>query len=201
MVIGLDEVGRGCLAGPVYVGGTVFTPEIAETVQTLKIHDSKLLIAKKRAILVPKIHELAAFHHVESSSCDEINKNGIVAAITSAFQRVVQFFSKTLTQKKTGKPKIVVFLDGRPLAGLNDHDRYTQIPIIKGDRTSISIAAASILAKEARDEHMRRLAQDYPQYGWETNVGYATKIHTQALKQHGPSQQHRTLFIRNSLKI
>lgn len=191
-VIGLDEVGRGCLAGPVYVGGTIFLPETANQITSLGIHDSKVLSRKKRALLVPKITQYAHFYAIESSSCEAINSKGIVMAITQAFKAVL-----SLLHRRHNPEKVAVFLDGRPLAALEKANPYIQVPIIKGDRTSVSIAAASILAKEARDAYMRNLAQTYPEYCWDRNVGYATNTHCEALRKHGPTNHHRTLFIRN----
>jgi ribonuclease HII len=194
-VIGIDEVGRGCLAGPASVGAVCFHPEKAEEIATQGIHDSKKLTKKKRELLSPYIQEQALCFAITHSPVSTINRYGIVRAIEDAAVAAVQQLITTLPPQAT----IYVFTDTLRFKKLDSLPSIQQIPIPKGDTRSISIAGASILAKVARDAHMAQLALAYPQYGWESNVGYATSDHQNAILTHNICLEHRTLFVRNIL--
>jgi ribonuclease HII len=194
-VIGIDEVGRGCLAGPVHVGGVCFgipaTPLQRELLK-LKINDSKQCTKLKRTTLSPTIKEKAVAWSVQSSPVEEINSKGIVYAIEHAAVKVVTDIIATLPDSSS----VIVFTDTLPFKALKTIKNCTQEPIYKGDCTSISIAAASIIAKVERDSIMDTYHAQFPAYDWGTNKGYATKAHREAIHMHGATPLHRSLFLR-----
>lgn len=193
-VVGLDEVGRGAFAGPVVAAAVVFPPfcdffiHASESQQLLaKIHDSKLLSPFLRKQLVQHITATALFTTITAVDVPIINAIGIGKAtnqaLLQAVQNTYQYFHST---------SWFVLVDGFPLAEKTLVGK--QKGIIKGDRTSISIAAASILAKVHRDTYMEHLHQTYPAYRFHENKGYGTRKHQQALKNNGLSTMHRTSF-------
>lgn len=176
-IMGLDEVGRGCLSGPVVAAGVIFEEGI--TIEGIK--DSKLISEKQRLILEDEIKEKALFYTVKEGSLREIFDLNILWASIN-------------TMQKCAEDK-----DANPDYLLIDGNRYTSsfIPhtcIIKGDDKSITIGAASILAKNYRDRYMKRLHKDYPEFGWNKNVGYPTPKHKEALKEFGITPHHRLGF-------
>lgn len=197
-VIGIDEVGRGAFAGPVYVSAVAFTPttDIHEIQRlcTLGINDSKKLSPIKRAQLSTVIEEENVLHATTSTDCDIINVHGITYALHKAVLQVTQKLSEKLPQQK-----IFMLLDGNENPYKNTAYSSYYKNLIKGDSTSLSIAAASIIAKVARDEYMTSLAADYPMYGWERNKGYGTADHRLAIQTHGPCNYHRTAYIQQTL--
>lgn len=194
-VIGLDEVGRGCLAGPVTVGGVCFAemPTNLDEWMKMGIHDSKKLSALKRQQLSDLLKE-KCIYETASSPVDRINTKGIVHSIFQAMAAIVQSFKKRLPDKK-----IILLIDGAPISHIPYINDLERVSIVKGDGKCISIAAASILAKVERDEHMNVLDTEYPAYFWKENKGYGTVKHREAIKQVGISPHHRTLFVRNIL--
>lgn len=194
-IIGVDEVGRGCLAGPAYVGAVCFHQKNAAHISKQGIHDSKKLSKKKRELLFPYIQEHAMCFAITHSPVASINRYGIVRAIEDAAMEGVQQLVSTLPSHAS----IYVFTDTLRFKKLDSIPSIQQVPIAKGDSHSISIAGASILAKVARDAHMAQLAITYPHYGWEKNVGYATTDHQNAILAHNICPEHRTLFVRNIL--
>ncbi len=178
VVAGMDEVGRGPLAGPISVGLVILPEGFAEPVV-----DSKLLSAKQRAEKAIAIRASAELFCVEHVGPDFIDKYGVTASLQEAARR--------LLAKADSRPDLVL-LDGK-------HNFLRDITpartVIKGDMVCASIAAASILAKEARDELMREYALQYPEYGFETHVGYGTPRHIAALKKHGMTPIHRQSFL------
>lgn len=175
--MGLDEVGRGCLAGPVVAAGVVLSPDsIPEG-----IYDSKKLSAAKRAELAILIQQNATFWTVQLCTPTEIDELNILWASMQAMEKCVH-------------------IDGaQPDYLLVDGNRFlpTLIPhqcLVKGDSRCVSIAAASILAKEYRDAYMRELDLAYPEYNWKRNVGYPTIDHYEALQKYGSTVHHRTSF-------
>ncbi|MFP8487910.1 ribonuclease HII [Gracilimonas sp. Q87] len=183
-IIGLDEVGRGCLAGPVVAAGVVFE----EGTDIPQIRDSKDIGEKERVELSIKIKQEALYWSVQEGSIDEISDLNILWASLNTMQKCVNA------------------IDPAPDYILVDGNRYiaSMIPftcLIKGDDRSMSIAAASILAKVYRDDLMKRLHDKYPEYGWNTNVGYPTATHKKALKTHGYTEYHRTSFRLGTKKI
>ncbi|MBO0358724.1 ribonuclease HII [Hymenobacter sp. BT186] len=175
---GLDEAGRGCLAGPVFAAAVIlpadFNPQY--------LNDSKQLSAKRRAVLRPIICQEAVAWAVAEASPVEIATLNIAQASYLAMHRAVAALAVAPTH---------LAVDGnrfRPYAGI-DHTC-----LIKGDAHYRHIAAASILAKTFRDERMMELAELYPGYGWEQNAGYPTLSHRAAIRAHGPTEHHRMGF-------
>ncbi|MFM7681311.1 MAG: ribonuclease HII [Bacteroidota bacterium] len=175
---GCDEAGRGCLAGPV-VAAAVILPLDYENSQ---LNDSKKLSEKARLYLRDDIVEKALAYHIAFVWQEEIDRINILNASFMAMHRAVD-------QLKL-KPKHLL-IDG------NRFNPYPGIPhtcIIKGDGKFLSIAAASILAKTARDEFMEQLHHEFPAYNWKKNKGYPTKDHRAAIKEYGPNIHHRQSF-------
>lgn len=194
-VIGIDEVGRGCLAGPVHVGGVCFgipAPLLQKDLLKLKINDSKQCTKLKRTSLSPTIKEKAIAWSIHSSPVEEINTKGIVYAIEHAAVKVVSDIIATLPASSS----VIVFTDTLPVKALKTIKNCPQEPLHKGDCTSISIAAASIIAKVERDSVMETFHAQFPAYDWGTNKGYATKAHREAIHMHGATPLHRSLFLR-----
>ena len=171
-VIGIDEAGRGPLAGPVVVAGVIFPIGY----DSKDIYDSKKLSLKKREELYKVILEDALYYNIQIVDEKEIDKYNIYQATKMANERIV------LDSKCQ-----VVLTDAMKL----QLENYTVYPIIKGDQKSCSIAAGSILAKVTRDHIMDEYDAIYPQYGFKNHKGYPTKAHLQALQQYGPCPIHR----------
>lgn len=182
VVAGVDEVGRGPLAGPI-VGAAVILKNDSATVELiLGINDSKKLTRKKREELAPLIKEQALAWSIQEHSNDDIDEFGIAFCNNSIFLRAVE--GLTLCPD-------MVLTDGYPIRGY----RGRSAQVIKGDAKSAAIACASIIAKTYRDELMRSLDRCYPGYGFEGNVGYGSSDHIAALQQNGPCQIHRRSFL------
>jgi ribonuclease HII len=180
IVCGVDEVGRGPLAGPVVAAAVVLKRKNIPADVLAQINDSKALTAQKREYLYGKIHEYA---HVCITECgvDEIDEINILQASLRAMAKAVEG------------------LDIRPQAALIDGNKAPKLAcatktIVKGDSRSLSIAAASIVAKHYRDVLMCRHALEFPQYGWESNAGYGTAQHLKAIQIHGVTPLHRRSF-------
>lgn len=176
-IAGVDEVGRGPLAGPVVAAAVILNPE--KPVQGIK--DSKKLTEKQREQLAEKIRETAISYAIGRCEVDEIDNINIFQASLLAMQRAVMQLNV--------KPHEVI-VDGKFSPVLP----YPTRAIIKGDETEKSIGAASILAKVYRDQEMKQLHVLYPQYGFAQHKGYATEFHLAAIKQYGISPVHRRSF-------
>ena len=179
MVCGVDEVGRGPLAGPV-VACAVCLPVDTPRKLTRRLKDSKQIDREEREEVALILRETVAFG-VGMADVEEIDRINILRASHLAMLRAFES------------------LPSRPAYALVDGNQPPDLPcpitcIIGGDNRSLSIAAASIIAKVARDNIMRELAVAHPVYGWETNVGYSTRDHLSALKEHGPTPYHRRSF-------
>lgn len=183
-VCGLDEVGRGCFAGPVVVGAVIFPPggTIPEG-----IADSKLLKPKVREKLAISIKQQALSYSIAETSVAAINKYGVGKATQMAFRKALRLLSVQAD---------FVLVDAFNVKRLS---RKKQKAVIKGDQVCVSIAAASIIAKVYRDELMGKLHYKYPNYGLDKHKGYGTKQHQLALKKYGLSKIHRKSF--NLLKF
>lgn len=179
VICGVDEVGRGCFAGPVVVGAVVFPPNCT---LISGVADSKLLSAKKREELNKKIKELALCWAIAEVEVEIINEVGIGKATQLAFLKAVQLLSI---------PADFVIIDAFQI---QNYDLKKQMAVKGGDRLSASIAAASIIAKVYRDDLMTKLDSNYPGYGFASHKGYGTKFHQDAIKQKGLSEIHRTSF-------
>lgn len=199
LVVGIDEVGRGAFAGPVTVGAVVFDPQMdtekRKTVENLGIHDSKKLSSKKRQELAPQILSYALHACFSNVPIETINKIGIGKSTEMGVRNVVKEI-----RLRFGKRNIFLLLDAFAVNNIPTIDIQNQKPIIYGDAISLSIAAASIIAKVHRDSLMTELAKEYPHYFWEINKGYGTKTHRDALAQFGACCEHRTDFIKKHLQ-
>ncbi len=184
---GVDEVGRGCLFGPVFAAVVILPPEAEAPLLAAGLTDSKALSSRQRAELVPLIRQRAAAWAIGQASAAEIDRVGIRGATERAMLRALQ---------RLDRPVPLVLVDGiLPLRLWSGPQRTLK----GGDRLSPAIAAASILAKEERDALIRRLAPHFPGYGLERHVGYGTALHRQALRTLGPSALHRRSFLRRTL--
>ena len=175
---GCDEAGRGCLAGSVYAVAVILPPDY----QNELLNDSKKLTAKKRYALREEIERDAIAWAVGIVTPEEIDKINILNASFLAMHRA-------LDQLKVRPGAVIV--DGNRFKPYQDLPSTT---IVKGDGKFLSIAAASILAKTYRDDYMLSLAEEYPQYDWQSNMGYPTKKHRQAILEHGITPYHRKSY-------
>ncbi len=179
LICGVDEAGRGPLAGPVCAAAVI----LPEHLQIPGLNDSKKLTDKKRRELFPVIQEQAVAYGIGLASESEIDEINILQATFLAMRRALEQ------------------LTVRPEIALIDGNRETDFglpvkTVVKGDSLSANIAAASILAKVTRDNLMMELAQKYPEYGFEIHKGYGTKAHYEALRTYGPCPIHRKTFLK-----
>ncbi len=177
LVAGVDEAGRGPLCGPVVAAAVIFTNRDIDI--PVVIRDSKQMTAKQRAQAYDWIVKNTAWAVAECSP-SEIDELNILWAAMLAMERAVDNLGI--------KPQYCL-IDGNRLP-----KNLVGCPVVKGDAKSLSIAAASIVAKETRDMIMRDLAQQFPQYGWDKNAGYPTKSHLQAVEKYGINQHYRKSF-------
>ena len=175
---GCDEAGRGPLAGPVFAAAVILPPDFSHPL----LDDSKRMTERARNVLRPIIEQNAVAWAVEAVLPDEIDRINILNASITGMQRAVL--------RLAVKPDLLL-VDGNRFKPL---DGYIHVTVVHGDATYASIAAASVLAKTWRDEYMRRIAQEYPQYGWEHNMGYPTKEHIEAIREYGYTPYHRKSF-------
>jgi len=182
LICGVDEVGRGPLAGPVFTAAVILPKDC----EILYLNDSKKLSEKKREELFLEISEKALAIGIGSCTPEEIDVLNIKQATRKAMLQAVQNLEL--------QPGIVL-VDAETITGLE----IRQVPIIKGDAKSVSIAAASIIAKVTRDHLMEEYDKIYPQYGFASNKGYGSAAHMEALRQFGPCPIHRRSFIKNIL--
>lgn len=175
---GCDEAGRGCLAGPVVAAAVILPPDYQNTL----LNDSKQLTARQRDQLRLEIEREALAWNVAIVSPEEIDRLNILHASTHAM---------CLAVKALALQPEHLLIDGNRFYNETDIS-YTCI--VKGDAQYMPIAAASILAKTHRDQLMAELHQEYPLYGWDSNKGYPTAAHYQAIQQHGPTPYHRRSF-------
>lgn len=182
VVCGVDEAGRGPLAGPVFAAAVILPQGLAIE----GIDDSKKLSEKKREALYDEIKSLALAFNVAFATEKEIDEVNILNATFLAMKRAVYGLSL--------RPGLVL-VDGNKAPALELPTKT----IVKGDSLSASIAAASILAKVERDRLMKKLGEKYPDYGLEKHKGYGTKMHVEAIKRHGPAKVHRKSFLKKIL--
>lgn len=178
-VAGLDEVGRGPVAGPVSVGACI----LQDQPMIEFLNDSKKVTEKRREKIAAELKELGVPYSVQHIAPEEIDRIGIVKALQTAMKRAVEALCVNPD---------AVLLDGNPL-NLGVHE----ISIVKGDAKVACISAASILAKVERDELMRSYDELYPEYGFSSNKGYASAAHIAAIKEHGLCPIHRVSFCQN----
>ncbi len=179
VVAGIDEAGRGPLAGPVCAAAVILPPYI----DIPGLNDSKKLTRSKREKLYEIIKEQSVAWSCGFASHLEIDDLNILNATYLAMNRAIASLNIA--------PEISI-IDGNPAAGV----KYKNICVVKGDSLSASVAAASIMAKVTRDRYMVELSKEYPQYGFERHKGYGTKLHYEMLKMFGPTPEHRRTFLR-----
>ena len=179
-IAGLDEVGRGPIAGPVFAGAAILPPAITGDWVSL-VRDSKQLKARQREAVLPMLSEAAITLATGSASPQEIDRLGIVPAVRLAMMRALEALTV---------PPDYLLLDAFPLPDSN----LPQRSIVKGDALCTSIAAASIAAKVARDNVMRNLDEEFPGYGFAGHKGYGSAAHMAALDEMGPCEIHRISF-------
>jgi ribonuclease HII len=180
---GVDEVGRGCLFGPVFAAAVVLPEPSLRPLERAGLTDSKKLSARRRENLVPLIRQLAVHWSLGQASAAEIDRWGIRAATERAMLRALH---------RLPSPPLLLLVDGSlPLRSWSG----TQRTLISGDSRCAAIAAASVLAKVERDALLERLAARFPGYGLERHRGYGTAQHREALRQLGPTHLHRHGFL------
>jgi len=187
-IAGVDEVGRGCWFGPVFAGAVVLSDAARDTLAAAGLTDSKALSAKRRSQLVPLILDQAESWALGQASAREVDGLGIRCATERAMLRALH---------RLGSPAPDhVLVDGNLPLRLWSGPQET---VVRGDSAHLEIAAASVLAKQARDALLVRLAQRYPGYGFERHAGYGTAQHRAAVLSLGPTQLHRRSFLRKVL--
>jgi ribonuclease HII len=176
IIVGIDEVGRGCWAGPLVAGAVILNQPIPG------LKDSKLLSKKQREAQAAIIHDQALAVGLGWVDAGTIDQHGLTKAVSLAMQQALDKITHAYDQ---------VIIDGA-FNFLPDNPKVQTI--IKADASVPSVSAASIVAKVARDQYMAKLAADYPDYGFERHVGYGTALHLEKLKLHGISDLHRRSF-------
>jgi ribonuclease HII len=182
LIVGVDEAGRGCLAGPVYAGAVILNP----TKNVDAVRDSKQMSESGRE----KLFETIITDHrvgIGIASVEEIATLNILNAALLAMKRAFENLQLSAVELKTCH----VLVDGNQKIR---NFSYPQTPVVKGDQLVKAIAAASIIAKVSRDRELRQLHEAYPQYGFLEHKGYATEVHRQAIAKHGPTRHHRVTF-------
>lgn len=180
IICGVDEAGRGPLAGDVYAAAVVFDPDIVIE----GINDSKKLSEKKREHLYNEIIACARAYCIATASIDEIEKLNILGASMLAMKRAIEGLGMNVD---------LAMIDGNKAPNIC----AKTFTVVKGDASSQSIAAASVLAKVARDRYMREIDRKYPEYGFSKHKGYGTKLHYEKLKEYGVTEVHRKSFLKN----
>ena len=179
LFVGLDEVGRGSVAGPLAVGGVI----LPQSPMIEGLNDSKQLSPERREEIAARIKEVALAWTVQYIEPDVIDAAGMTACLVMAFRNAVKAI------EDQGYALDMILLDGNPLR----FDKR-EVNVVKGDAKCASISAASIVAKVERDALMTRLSAEYPQYGWDQCKGYASAAHIEAIKEFGLSPLHRATF-------
>ena len=188
LIAGVDEVGRGPLAGPVVAAACIFERDV----DIVGIDDSKKLSEKKREQFFDEIKDKALAYGIGEASCEVIDEINILEATKLAMKRAIDEADKMLESKGRDRIQIVIF----DAIKINDLKKE-QMSVIKGDQTYFSVAAASILAKVTRDNLMKEYDKVYPEYGFASNKGYGTKAHYEGIKKAGITEIHRKSFLKN----
>lgn len=188
LIAGVDEVGRGPLAGPVVAAACIFDRDV----DIVGIDDSKKLSEKKREQFFDEIKDKALAYGIGEASCEAIDEINILEATKLAMKRAIDEADKMLESKGRDRIQIVIF----DAVKINDLKKE-QMSVIKGDQTYFSVAAASILAKVTRDNLMKEYDKVYPEYGFASNKGYGTKAHYEGIKKAGITEIHRKSFLKN----
>ena len=180
IVAGMDEVGRGAIAGPVTIGVVAIDATVGEIPEGLR--DSKLMTPKRREAMVPVAKEWGMAWATGSATAAEIDKFGIVTSLGLAASRALQ---------NLGIMPDVVILDGNTSFLMEEAGGPRIVTRIKADQDCACVSAASVIAKVERDALMTELHEQFPHYGWEGNKGYGAKVHTDAIKSYGLTDLHR----------
>jgi ribonuclease HII len=188
LIAGVDEVGRGPLAGPVVAAACIFDRDV----DIVGIDDSKKLSEKKREQFFDEIKDKALAYGIGEASCEVIDEINILEATKLAMKRAIDEADKMLESKGRDRIQIVIF----DAVKINDLKKE-QMSVIKGDQTYFSVAAASILAKVTRDNLMKEYDKVYPEYRFASNKGYGTKAHYEGIKKAGITEIHRKSFLKN----
>ena len=188
LIAGVDEVGRGPLAGPVVAAACIFDRDV----DIVGIDDSKKLSEKKREQFFDEIKDKALAYGIGEASCEVIDEINILEATKLAMKKAIDEADKMLESKGRDRIQIVIF----DAVKINDLKKE-QMSVIKGDQTYFSVAAASILAKVTRDNLMKEYDKVYPEYGFASNKGYGTKAHYEGIKKAGITEIHRKSFLKN----
>ena len=184
VIVGVDEVGRGPLAGPVTAAAVFFDRQKITSDLLTKIDDSKKIAQKKRATISKQIESIAIIG-IGWASSGEIDQLNILEATMLAMQRAISSLQKQIISDPD-----YILIDGNKVPRLD----FPSKAIVRGDEKSLSIAAASIVAKSKRDAFMTSLSKLYPGYGWEKNAGYGTREHLAAIEREGITVHHRRSF-------
>ena len=184
VICGVDEAGRGPLAGDVYAAAVI----LPEGLTINYLNDSKKISEKRREMLYDEIIEKAQAYCIATASVEEIDRLNILQATMLAMKRAVEGL---------GVVPDMALIDGNRIPELSCEASY----VIKGDATSASISAASVLAKVSRDRYMKRLAEEYPEYCFEQHKGYGTKLHYEMLEKYGISPVHRRSFLKKLTEV
>ena len=185
---GCDEAGRGPLAGSVFAAAVVFDPKREDWSSLALLNDSKQLTDHQRYALRPVIEQEALAWAVVEVTAEEIDRINILQASITGMHRALD--------KLSIRPEHII-VDGNKWRPYVPEGELLEVPaqtVVKGDGKYMAIAAASVLAKTYRDDYMLRLHEQYPLYGWDTNKGYPTKEHYEAIRQHGITPYHRQTF-------
>lgn len=188
IVAGIDEVGRGALAGPLMVAAVALPDEP----QVVGIDDSKKLSPKRREALAAQIREVALGVGICHIPPDEIDACGMAASLRVCMGRALAACERDIAARGNGSGADAVLVDGNPI-----HLHANEKTIVKGDGKAACIAAASIVAKVTRDALMVEYAQSYPAYHFDSNKGYGSAAHIEALHELGPCELHRRSFLGN----
>ena len=181
IIVGIDEVGRGAIAGPVTIGAVAI--DAYRTTFPDGLADSKLLTPKRREAMDPQVREWALAHATGSATAAEIDRIGIVSALGLATSRALS---------SLGIAPDVLIIDGNTPFLVEEPAGPRIMMRIKADQDCASVAAASVIAKVERDALMTRLHAEHPEYGWDGNKGYGAAVHTGAIRTHGVTRYHRT---------
>lgn len=179
IICGVDEAGRGCLCGPVYAAAII----LPDGYNSPYLNDSKKLSPKRREQMFEELTSVAVSYSVAFATIEEIEQINILNAAMLAMKRAVDGLDT---------PPDIALIDGNISRGFECKTRT----VVKGDSISPSIAAASILAKVSRDRYITEISEKYPQYAFEKHKGYATRVHTDAIRKYGPCELHRPSFLK-----
>ena len=189
-IIGTDEAGRGCGAGGVFAAAVYFNNLTKDLIHELAILNDRKKLSKKHR---EEIFDIIQNNTINSVICIEVEEIERINILNASLKAMNLACSNVINQINTTEEDLLVLVDGNRLIRQFD---YPQQPIIKGDGTSASIAAASILAKVSRDRYMDKLNEEFPQYKWSDNAGYLTKEHMSLIDKYGVSPYHRPSYLR-----